>query len=333
MLRIITALVLVATASGQSYRDGRPAAKFRMDAQDTGVVLRHGDGPDQCDIYGARDVWVWKSGGTYYMHYDAAGPKGWLAALAVSRDGRQWQKKGTVLELGAPGDEDAKSASYGVTWLERGEWHMFYVGTPNTSPAPYRIPAFPYLTMKAKSHSPTGPWIKQRNVIPFRPTPGGYNSVTASPGFIVKRQGEYLQFFSAATVEGGKTRRGIGLARTRNLDGAWKVNGEPILPLDEQVENSSLYFEKSIDTWFLFTNHVGISKGGEYTDAIWVYWSRDLEHWDPANKAVVLDSANCTWAKGAIGLPSVVRVKNRLAIYYDAREGDSTSLCVEIGVL
>ena len=54
------------------------------------------------------------------------------------------------------------------------------------------------------------------------------------------------------------------------------------------MENSSLYFEPANRTWFLFTNHVGLD-GFEYTDAVWVYWSKDLNHWDPAHKAVVLD--------------------------------------------
>jgi beta-xylosidase len=31
-----------------------------------------------------RDVWIYQADGTYYMHYDAAGPKSWLAALATS---------------------------------------------------------------------------------------------------------------------------------------------------------------------------------------------------------------------------------------------------------
>jgi hypothetical protein len=46
---------------------------------------------------------------------------------------------------------------------------------------------------------------------------------------------------------------------------------------------------------------------------------------DPENKAVVLDGRNCKWSKKCIGLPSVVPCGNRLAIFYDAPGGDSTS--------
>ena len=47
------------------YADGRPAAVLRLDAQDQGVILAHGDGPNQCDYLGARDIWVMEANGTY----------------------------------------------------------------------------------------------------------------------------------------------------------------------------------------------------------------------------------------------------------------------------
>jgi predicted GH43/DUF377 family glycosyl hydrolase len=318
-------LLVAATVSAAppKYADGRPAATLRMDAKDHGVVLRYGDGPGKCDMLGARDVWVFEADGTYYMHYDAAGPEGWLCSLAVSKDLVTWEKKGPVLDFGKPGEDDSKSASYGVTYHDGKQWHMFYLGTPNVSLAPNLIPAFPYLTMKAKGKGPAGPWIKQKSVTPFRPKPGTYYSATASPGHVIKHGDEYLQFFSASTHQ-GKTKRTLGIARTKNLDGPWTVDPKPIVPLEEQIENSSLYYEKSIETWFLFTNHIGID-GGEYTDSIWVYWSKDLNRWAPKNKAVVLDSQNCNWSKKCIGLPSVVRVGERLMLFYDAPEGNSTS--------
>jgi predicted GH43/DUF377 family glycosyl hydrolase len=303
---------VVPVESEQNYPDGRPAAGYRLDAEDYGVVLHHGDGPGRCDIYGARDVWVFEAGGTYYMHYDAAGPTGWLTSLAVSKDLIHWKKKGPLLSLGMPGDNDARSASYGVTFFDGRKWHMFYLGTPNATPPPDRVPAFPYLTMKAQSDSPAGPWTKQPQVVPFRPKAGSYYAETASPGFIVRHENEYLQFFSASMP------RTLSIARTRDLDGPWAVDPRPILPREEQIENSSLYFEPHHHTWFLFTNHVGIQPGGlEYTDAIWAYWSKDLNRWDPARKAIVLDGGNCRWSREIIGLPSVLRLGDRLAVFYD----------------
>ena len=36
----------------------------------------------QVDELGARDVWVWEHGGTYFMHYDGAGTNGWPSSQA-----------------------------------------------------------------------------------------------------------------------------------------------------------------------------------------------------------------------------------------------------------
>jgi predicted GH43/DUF377 family glycosyl hydrolase len=316
----------LATAGAQesiAYLDGRPNASLRYEAQDAGVVLPFGKCPQNCDIYGARDVWAFKHGKKYYMHYDAAGPTGGLTALATSRDLRHWTEHGPVLALGAAGSEDAASASYGTTYFDGDKWQMFYLGTPHVSSPPDRVPSFPYLTMKAMADSPLGPWHKQPEVVPFRPQRGTYYSATASPGQIIRQGEEYLQFFSAS--DDHPIHRTLGIARTKNLSGTWVIDREPILPPSEQVENSSLYFERTSNTWFLFTNHVGISADGEYTDAIWVYWSKDPNHWDAAKKAVVLDGHNCKWSRRSIGLPSVVPIGNKLAIFYDAPGDDSTS--------
>ena len=97
------------------------------------------------------------------------------------------------------------------------------------------------------------------------------------------------------------------------------------MPLDEQIENSSVYFEPANQTWFLFTNHVGVDARGEYTDGVWVYWSKDLNRWDARAKAVVLDYRNCTWSPDCIGMPTVIRMQDRLALLYDGPGGKSVS--------
>ena len=324
---ILTFFFSTTTLFSQPYSDNRPMTSMRMDAKDDGIVMRYGDGPDSCDILGARDIWVFESGGRYYMHYDGAGTEGWLCCLAESNDLKNWIKKGPVLDFGKPNEDDSKSASYGVTYYDGQEWHMFYLGTPHTSPAPDLIPSFPYLTMKARGKGPAGPWIKQKDVVPFRIKPGTYYSITASPGQIIRNNGEYLQFFSSTTRKEGNpcVQRSLGIARTKDLNGSWEADPSSILPVEEQVENTSLYFEKSISMWFLFTNHIGIENGAEFTDAVWVYWSRDLNKWNPDDKAVVLDGKNCKWSEKCIGLPSVVSFGNRLALFYDAPGGKSTS--------
>lgn len=250
------------------------------------------------------------------MHYDGAGKKGWLTCLATSKDLATWEAKGAVMDFGEPASKDCASASYGTTYFDGSKWHMFYLGTPNVTPKPDFIPGFPYLTMKAEGNSPTGPWKKRYDITPFEPQKGTYTDATASPGQIIKQGDSYLMFFSASTGF-PKILRTISIARTHNLDSAWTIDPKPIVPQEEQIENTSLYFENKNQTWFLFTNHVGIRGSLEYTDAVWVYWSKDLNHWDPSHKAIVLDPSNDKWSKYIIGLPSVVQKGNRLALIYD----------------
>lgn len=307
-----------------TYPDGRPSATLRMEAKDQGVILKHGDGPDQCDYLGAREALIFEEKGIYHLFYDGAGPKGWLACLATSKDLKTWEKKGPILDFGKPGENDCAAACSPWVYFDGKEWNMYYLGTSHASPAPNFIPLFPYLTLKAKSPSLAEQWTKQTEVVPFSCKPNTYYDVTASPGHIVKQGDEYLMFFSASGDDQRGTHRTISIARTKDLNGSWTIDPQPIVPAEEQIENSSLYFEKSIKTWFLFTNHIGLEKV-EYTDAIWVYWSKDLNKWDAKNKAVVLDNQNCIWSKKCIGMPSVVRVGKRLAVFYDAPGGKSTS--------
>lgn len=304
------------------YRDDRPIAKYRMDAEDIGVVLHYGNGPDSCDYRGAREAVINKENDTYYLYYDGAGPKGWLACFATSKDLINWEKKGKLLDFGKKGDPDHATATSPWIIKEGDYWHMFYVGSPNATPAPDYIPSFPYLTLKAKSKEIAGPWMKQRDVIPFKPKENSFYSSTCSPGFIIKPKNEYLMYFSTADFT---VKRTICIARTHDLDGAWKVDSLPIVPPAEQIENTSVYYEEANQTWFLFTNHIGYDANGEYTDAIWVYWSKDPEKWNPDHKAIVLDGTNCKWSHRCIGMPTVIKYQNRLALLYDAPGDNSFS--------
>lgn len=281
-----------------------------------------------------REAICFKAGNTYYLHYDGAGPTGWLACLATSKDLQRWNLKGPILDYGAPGERDSASASSPWTVFDGEWWHMFYLGCQKTSPPPNRVPSTPYYTLTAKSRHPFGPWIKQKQVVPFLTKPGTYYSEDASPGQIVKLGDEYLMFFSAVTKtahDGFK--RTLAIARTHNLDGSWQVDPEPILPLEQQVENSALYFEPANETWFLFTNHIGIDdRRREFTESIWVYWSKDLNKWDAEKRAVVLDHKNCHWNVRCIGMPSVVKTAKGLALFYDAPAADTGNMGRDLGL-
>lgn len=310
-----------------AYADHRPFTTNRMNATDQGILLRHGDGPAQCDTEGMREALIFKEEDTYYLFYDGCTAEGHMACVATSQDLKQWTKQGTILERGLPGELDAAAVLSPWVYKENGVWHMFYIGTPNKGPAPDYVPAFPYLTFKAKSTRLAGPWSKQKEVVPFRLRPHTYYSDTASAGYVLRDGNVYIQFISTTTTNTqGIIKRTLGIARTTDLNGSWDIDPEPLFPIEEQIENTSLHYEPSSQTWFLFTNHIGVNEAGvEYTDAIWVYWSKNLYQWNADHKAIVLDGENCTWSTRCIGLPSIIEVDGKLAIFYDAPGGDSIS--------
>ncbi len=145
------------------------------------TIIKHGQGPAKCDYLGAREATCFHFGGTYYLHYDGAGPDGWRACLAVSRDLRHWSLKGPILDLGAPGEDDSGTASSPWTVFDGRRWHMFYVGCRTTSAAPNRIPSVPYFTLAATSTRPEGPWSKQQAVVSFRTKSGTYYATPPAP--------------------------------------------------------------------------------------------------------------------------------------------------------
>ena len=102
---------------------------------------------------------------------------------------------------------------------------------------------------------------------------------------------------------------------------------------NEQVENSALYFEPDESAPGFSSRITSASTAkGEYTESTWVYWSKDPNHWDTANKAVVLDEMNCHWNVRIIGMPSVVKVRDRLALFYDAPTTDTGNMGRDVGL-
>lgn len=308
----------------ERFSDGRPPAFWGLQVEDSGEVLKRGQGPDSSDREGAREPVVTQIGEQYLLHYDGAGARGWLACAAVSTDLVSWTRQGPILDFGPPGSRDAGGACSPWIIEHQGIWHMFYLGSRTATPPPERVPESPYPSLKARASSPWGPWVKQPEVqvIALNST---LPSPDSSPGAVVREANGWRQYFSMGRSVPGLAapQRTLIHGRTEDLNATWTFEGAPLLPWEEQVENSSVYFDETSGHWFLFTNHIGIDEaGGEYADAVWVYWSRDPSRFDPRNKAVVMDGSTSRWAHGAIGMPAVVKVGERLALLYDGVPGD-----------
>lgn len=300
-----------------------PSLPYFPGVTDTGIVMAFENPPcpGTCDSMGARDTWLLfdpnDQDAPYKFYYDGSGPGGWLSSLSVSNDPtlRTWTKKGTLLTLGPKGSMDSKSASYLTATLspDKETWWGYYLATNQTSPPPYSVPIGPYYSMFATANSASGPWTQHREL--------GTVFKTGSPGPIMENPnnpGEWWQYCTGCS--GGAI--GLVSTTTPSEGGPWTE----VMPLiiGDPVENWSMYFEESTQTWFGFTNHIGPdAQGMMFDDAIWVYWTQNYTSWPPSNKAVVLNRTNViepTFQVGRVGLPSVLRIpgnSSKLALLYD----------------
>lgn len=299
--------------------------------------------------------------GRFLLYYDALGPEATSTTLmlAESTDLTSWKKLGPMqvpVVFECPSADYHDFSNYLGTcspWFieEDGVFYMF--NTSDTGPNGIFAP-MPYYITLSTGPSLAGPWRKESLLpgqgkhvaIPTRP--GTYYSDTACAGSVIVNpawQGpgdtqnrKYMMFFSTASYQGNpgdpnSLVRGVGIARTDDLTAAddydklegnfWEPDPAPIIPLQDDVENATLFHDDSVGKWYLFVNHIDPSNS--YTDAIWMYWTDDPNHWDAGNKAEVLSSRNCSWTHGAIGMPSVLRVGDRLAMMYDGSVNGDTS--------
>ncbi|MFR1517906.1 MAG: hypothetical protein ACLSVG_03885 [Clostridia bacterium] len=329
---------------------------YLADVKDFGIVLspdREGGPMYRWDGGGMREAIVNREGEFYYLSYDGAMPgktphSYWNACTARSKDLIHWEKRGVSLFASAlthpyTDCKDFCSASSPWSFREDGIWYRYYLGADHCSAE--GVPAFLYSTMLATAASMEGPWTKKcdqpdcaGHVCFPAGEPGTWDDVTVSPGEVLRNpkygmapgSKKYMMFYSGSCS--GMTQRSIGIARTDDLHATddyhrktgnfWIKDRDPILPPSEDIENSSIYFDEERKLYWLFTNHV---YQNSYTDAVWVYWTSDLDRWNPEDKAIVIDRNVSIWAKGAIGMPSVYPTDHgTLAVFYDGVPGEGT---------
>jgi hypothetical protein len=323
---------LVSGAAALPHAPGASAAEMtasapptlRLPVLDRGPVLLHGGAPGGADALGAREAIVFTDPlepTRLLMHYDGAGPKGWLACLADSVDGgASWTTYGSVLSLGKSGSYDAASAS--SPWVvqdDDGRWHMYYLGARRATSAPRRIPVAPYTTLHATAPTSRGPWTKRGPAL--LPRKDTWYSQSVSPGPVRSYRGEWVMHFSGSGPLGAT----IGLARAASLDGPWTIDDTPVVSQSERLENAALRFDPVTGLWWMLANHISTSRGSDgllFTDGIWGYWSTDPTRFTPAQRVLVLDATVCAWSR-VIGMPSLAPMGGGLAVFYDGITGRS----------
>jgi hypothetical protein len=199
--------------------DGLHWDKHYDGAGPDGSVLPLGD-PGSFDAQQVGYVWVVKNGADYWMYYSAADAfANWRVGLAVSHDGKTWEKRrgktpsGAVLDLGPGGTLDTSCAYQPSVVKERdGLWRMWYRAC--AAPAPtFGGPGFGTI---GYAESDDGiAWVK----IP-QPGPGGsalaqgpagaFDSGGLTTPSVIEGSSEWTMYY--AGFDGTGTYR-IGLAR------------------------------------------------------------------------------------------------------------------------
>ena len=344
VLMVFAVALLNITAAAQ-------AIPYLSGVTDQGIVLQPdavGGANYTWDGGGVREANINREGSTYYMYYDGASTFGenlWRACLATSTDLVHWTKQGKKLNAAidddptgsAKGYRDWRSASSPWIIKEGSTYYMFYLGCLNVFGG--GIPSSPYYTLLATSTSISGPWTKRNSAagkekhVPF------YTDALhecSAPGCVIvnpKWTGasdivnkKYLLFTCGSFAE--SIVRTNDLSTTDAYDAAtpnfWTYDPQYLFPPEDCPENSSMYYEPANGYYFLFVNHIRTPQK-DYTDAAWVYWTKDIDHWDQNNKAIVIDASVSTFAKGAVGMPTVVKVdSSKLALFYDGCVGTGT---------
>jgi hypothetical protein len=86
-----------------------------------------------------------------------------------------------------------------------------------------------------------------QDALSLKPKEGSYHQDVVIPSQIVKNGGEYLLFFRVRKITVATSAQSVSQER-KDLQGEWSIATEPALPVDEQIENSSLFYQSLTKT-------------------------------------------------------------------------------------
>jgi hypothetical protein len=234
----------------------------------------------------------------------------------VSEDGLSFRKVG---ELGHAGMRPF------VRLMEDGDYHLFYEQI--TWPVPLRS-----RIVHCRS-SDLLTWTSPRTVLsPSLLWHGGFNRTCGNP-CVVFWQGEYLLYYSAATVFLPDCLfvepRHIGVARSRQVEGPYIPDPYPCLSPDPSVPNrnmgaGSIKVLPDPDGNGLLGLSNGIYRDakGHSRSSIRLVQSTDGTNWEDVGDGPVLAPGGDGWKKALVyALDVRVLPDNRWVVYFNARDG------------
>lgn len=256
------------------------------------------------DGYGARDPFIMKDGGKYYMYYDASDVyQTWKTAVAIADHPKgPWKKSGLVEFTGTirPWEKDGCFCASTVFKHTDGKYYNFYLGAENyfgffgaqgNSDHKHKVPGFDtrsnlpngearyYRLGLAVADNPLGPFKRLKgdgtlNASTFNDPPVLSKSTNPTPakrstgsamGTLLQKDGKYYYSFPFGGQASGQS-WGNGIAEAASILGPWKELDKPIIPATESAENSGIIYEPNSGYYFQFANALAPSaKWSQYS--------------------------------------------------------------------
>jgi len=169
---------------GAKHRIALAVSEDGMNFVKKGVVIPLGSAGEIDDVYTASPSVIEKNDKIYCYYSGSDGTK-YRKALAISKDGMNFVKKGVIIPLGAPGEIDDNGVAYGHVLIFNNKFYFYYEARDGTNS---RI---------ALAVSEDGMnFVKKGVVIPLG-APGEIDDVEASNPFVIKVNDKFYCYYTA----------------------------------------------------------------------------------------------------------------------------------------
>lgn len=238
--------------------------------------------------------------GTLFNLYSVFDGTSWRTALATSRDGRTWERRGVILSPDARGWEGDYIAANGAALWNGREFLYWYQGGHKGR------------TRLGLARSPDGiSWTKEADpVLDFGPR-GSWDEISLGDPDVIRKADMYYLYYLG---QDRARRQRLGVARSRDGVRWEKLRSGPVLELggygafDEVGLGEPAVWESQGWYWMLYTG-----RDVEERRRMGLARSSDGVHWERTPPVIAGDQA---WNRAVICDPSVLVEGDRVRVWF-----------------
>jgi beta-xylosidase len=286
--------------------------------------------PTQPIMLGHTEPDVIKVSGTYYMYYRKDSTNGASINVMSSTDGLKWTERGTVLTKSSSGWDSAEVIAPSV-YLYNGKYYLYYEADDAKAPGKRAIGV-------ASASSPTGPFTKYSGNPVLKSTLSWEGATSSGYGIVgtpvISRGSNGIFYLFYHGFKSGADR--VGVAYSKSPLGPWtKEANNPILGLgpsgswdDAKVAPSSAYFDGSTKVMVFYEGFNGVKEpivNWRIGIADGTIDSQDgrIKSLTRRGAPVINLGASGSWDDTTVQLPSVIKVVDKLWMYYSGNDGQA----------